>query len=191
MKRSNSIPSWAEWLAGGPGIALALSWGFAEGTLFFLLPDLLLSLVAIFRPRRALLHILAIVAGALLAGGVMFTWSMHSPGARTAVARVPFVSAAMFEHADRDFRRFGLWAASKGPLSGIPYKVYAVEAPVHSALWPFLLVSVPARLWRLLLVWAGFAATGMLLRRWQRLGLAPGLHAGFWILVYAVYWSKV
>jgi membrane protein YqaA with SNARE-associated domain len=196
----------ANWLTRRPGIALAFVWGFAEGTLFFILPDVPLSLAAMHRPRRALFHVAAIVAGAVLAGAVMFSWSSQgssargwsaqgwsarTPTARQVVARVPFVTPAMFERAESDYRQFGIWAASWGPVRGIPYKVYAVEAPEHSSLWPFLLVTIPARLWRLLVVWLGFAGTGMLLRKLSRASLAPALHALFWIVVYAIYWATV
>jgi len=174
-----------------PGTVLAFLWGFAEGTLFFILPDFFLSFVALFRPRRALLHIAAIVAGAVLGGAVMFTWSAHSPGGRSVVAHVPAVSSAMFERADRDFKRYGIWGAILGPLRGIPYKVYAVEAPAYSALGPFLLTTIPARLWRLVVVWLGFAGTGALLCKLGRAGLAPALHAVFWIVSYAIYWTTV
>jgi hypothetical protein len=191
-----TLPPWANWLTSRPGIALAFLWGFAEGTLFFILPDVPLSLTAMFRPRRALLHVAAIVAGAVLAGAVMFSWSAkrwsaHGPTARQVVAHVPLVTPAMFERAEDDYRQFGIWAASKGPTRGIPYKVYAVEAPEHSSLWPFLLVTIPARLWRLLVVWLGFAGTGMLLRKLGRASLAPALHALFWIVVYVIYWTTV
>ena len=174
-----------------PGTALALLWGFAEGTLFFILPDVLLSFTALFRPRRAIAHMAAIVAGAVLAGAVMFTWSSAGTSARHAVARVPLVSPAMFERAERDSLQRGLWGVSMGPVRGIPYKVYAVEAPAHFTLWPFLLATVPARLWRLLAVWMGFAAAGALLRKLGRTSLAPALHALFWIATYVIYWAKV
>lgn len=195
MESSNtsrdSVPASLAWMMRWPGTVLAFLWGFAEGTLFFILPDVPLSIVALFRPRRALLHMAAIVAGAVLAGAVMFTWSDHSPGARAAVAHVPAVSPAMFERVDRDFNQYGIWGASLGPLRGIPFKVYAVEAPAHSALWPFLLVTIPARLWRLMVVWLGFAGAGALLRKLGRGGLAPALHAVFWIVTYAIYWTTV
>lgn len=185
------MPTWANWMTRWQGTALALLWGFAEGTLFFILPDVPLSFVALFRPRRALLHMAAIVAGAVLAGAVMFTWSAHSPAAREAVARVPAVSQAMFEQAERDWSEYGAWGAALGPVRGIPYKVYAVEGPAHSAVWPFLLVTLPARLWRLVVVWLGFAAAGAMLRKLNRPSLAVALHAVFWIVTYAIYWAKV
>ncbi len=174
-----------------PGTVLAFVWGFAEGTLFFILPDVPLSFVALFRPRRALLYMAAIVAGAVLAGAVMFMWSIHGPGARAAVAHVPAVSPAMFERAERDLNRYGIWGASLGPVRGIPYKVYAVEAPAHSALWIFILVTIPARLWRLIVAWLGFAGAGAVFRKLGRPSLAPALHALFWIVTYAIYWTTV
>jgi hypothetical protein len=190
-KSHDSVPAALEWMTRWPGTVLALLWGFAEGTLFFILPDVPLSFVALFRPRRALLHMAAIVAGAVCAGAVMFTWSAHSPAAHAAVAHVPAVSSAMFERATRDFNQYGIWGASLGPVRGVPYKVYAVEAPSHLALTPFLLATIPARLWRLVAVWVGFAVTGAGLRKLGRAGLAPALHAAFWIVTYAIYWTTV
>jgi membrane protein YqaA with SNARE-associated domain len=186
-----NVPRWDNWFLRSPGVALAFLWGFAEGTLFFILPDVPLSLAAMLRPRRALIHLAAIVAGALLAGVVMFSWASRGPTARQAVSRVPLVTPAMFDRAESDYRHDGIWAVSRGPLRGIPYKVYAVEAPQHFSLCSFLLTTIPARLWRLLLVWLGFAGAGVLLRKLGRSSLAPLLHLSCWILVYVVYWAKV
>jgi hypothetical protein len=164
----DAVPTWANWLTRWPGITFAFLWGFAEGTLFFILPDVPFSLAAMFRPRRA-----------------------HGPAARRAVAQVPLVTPAMFERAESDYSQFGVWAGSRGPVRGIPYKVYAVEAPEHCSLWPFLLVTIPARMWRLLVVWLGFACAGMFLRKIGRASLAPALHATFWLVVYVAYWARV
>ena len=195
MKFPNTIPDpmprWAVWMTHWHGTILALAWGFAEGTLFFILPDVPLSFVALFRPRRALTHIAAIVAGAVLGGAFMFSWSARSTTARAAVEHVPAVSPAMFDNAEQDLNRYGIWGTSFGPVRGIPYKVYAVEAPAYSGLWMFLLVTIPARLWRLVAVWLGFAGAGGLLRKLGHASLAPALHALFWIVTYAIYWARV
>ena len=185
------IPVWAQWMTHRPGIALAFLWGFAESTLFFILPDVLLSFVAMFRPRRAFAHLIATLMGAVLGGSVMYIWAMHGGGARHAVARVPAVSPVMFERAKQDWIRHGAWGMSLGPIRGIPYKVYAIEAPIQSTLLDFVLFTVPARLWRFLVVWLGFAGTGLLLRKLGRTTLAPALHAAFWIVTYAIYWTTV
>jgi len=182
---------WQLWLATTPGIALAGLWGFAEATLFFILPDVPLSLAAVYRPRRSLIHLAAIVCGSLLGGALMFAWSAHSPAARHAVADVPFVPAAMFDRAENDYQKLGPWAAAVGPLRGIPYKIYAVEAPEHLTLPIFLLITIPARTWRLLAVWLIFSSAGILLRKMRLSALTPTLHACVWITVYVIYWTKI
>jgi len=191
LKSPQLEPSWANWLTRWPGVVLAFFWGFAEGTLFFILPDVPLSLAALYRPRRALLHLAAIVAGALLAGALMFSWAARSPAARHAVAHVPLVRPAMFQRAADDYRELGPSAVSLGPARGIPYKVYAVLAPEHVSLRSFLIVTIPARAWRLLAVWLLFAVAGVFLRRLRRATLLPAIHGFFWIVVYVVYWIKV
>jgi len=184
-------PRWASWLTGKPGIVMAFFWGFAESTLFFILPDVPLSLAAMFRPRRALMQVAAIVAGAVLGGALMFSWSVRGLAARNAVGKVPLVTPAMFVRAEKDYRDFGAWAVAMGPVRGIPYKVYAVEAPEHGGWFSFLLITIPARAWRLFAVWMGFAGVGMILRRVGRGSLKPVIHGLFWIVVYVVYWTKV
>jgi len=191
MSTRDDPSRFSDWLFRGPDIVLAVLWGFAEGTVFFILPDVLLSWAALLRPRRALLHIVAIVAGAVVAGALMFTWSERSETAKKAVDRVPAVTPLMFIRAGQDFREHGMWGTALGPVRGIPYKVYAVEAPAHCSLWLFLLVTIPARLWRLVAVWAGFAGAGAILRRLGRTSVEPVLHAAFWIVTYAIYWSSV
>jgi membrane protein YqaA with SNARE-associated domain len=179
----DSMPRWAQWTLLGTGTALAFLWGFAEGTLFFILPDVMLSFVALYRPRRALWHMLAMLTGAVLGGSVMYVWATHGQEARHAVAGVPAVSPEMFERAERDWERYGLSGMSLGPVRGIPYKVYAVEAPAKSTLLDFALLSIPARLWRFVVVWLGFAGAGLLLRKMRRASLAPLLHAVYWTTV--------
>lgn len=189
--RHDAVPAWSVWLTRWPGSAIAFLWGFAEGTLFFILPDVPLSLAALYRPRRALVQVIAIICGAVLAGAVMFFWASHSPSARLAVAHVPLVRSAMFQRSEADYARFGIWAVSLGPIRGIPYKVYAIEAPGHCSLGTFMLVTIPARMMRLLVVWAAFAAAGLALRAFRCRSVAPVLHVLVWIVVYAVYWAKV
>jgi len=150
-------PPWVARLLGRPGIGGSFAWGLAEGTLFFVVPDVLISLAALFSPRRASLHMVAAILGSVLAGAILFQWARSSEAtARTWIAGVPFVSGEMFEQVDRDYRALGAAALFKGPAYGIPYKIYAVEAPKHISLSALLLVTIPARLERLLLAWLFF-----------------------------------
>lgn len=189
-----SEPAWTQRLLGRPGLWLAFLWGLAEGTLFFVVPDVLLTLAAMLRPRRALAHAGAAVAGALLAGALMFGWASAMPdSARAAVDAVPFVSTDMFATVEQDFEAEGLWALFKGPRLGIPYKVYAVLAPGRIPLATFLLATAPARFERFFLTWAGFAVLGLLMKKTKlaRPRALAAVHAALWASFYTYYWSVI
>lgn len=188
---SDLFPRPTRWLEGYQGAVLAFLWGFGEATVFFILPDVLLSFVAIFRPRRSLLHCGAILAGAVLGGALIFVWAGRSSQARDMVAKVPAVTPSMFTRATGDLQDYGAKGTCLGPVRGIPYKVYAVEAPGYTSFASFVLWTIPARSWRFVAVWLGFSGAGMVLRRMRRGALAPALHALFWIVTYAIYWSHV
>ncbi len=185
-------PPWRDRLLGTPGLVIALIWGFAEGSLFFIVPDVLLCLTALFSLWRALTQTLMTVVGSLLAGCLLFAWASHdAPAAQRTVQAVPFVTPAMADQVVRDLDQHGARALLLGPFSGIPYKVYAVNAPGRVALPSFLVVTVPARLERLVGGVLLFAAIGWGLRRRgivvERWGVA--LHAGYWSVVYLLYWG--
>jgi membrane protein YqaA with SNARE-associated domain len=181
-------------LAGRGGIALAGAWGFAEGTLFFIVPDVLISLAALCAGRHALRHVAAAVAGAVLAGGLMFAWATADyPAASAAVSHVPFVRERMFAQADEGLEKEGALALVRGAFTGVPYKIYAVEAPGRMPAATFLLATVPARAARFLLVWAVFAVLGSWIRRQKpgRWSLLAWVHAACWVPFYLVYWSAI
>jgi len=185
---------WANRLTGMPGVALAFLWGFAEGTLFFVVPDVVISLAALLKPRRVWRHILAAIAGSMIAGMLLFNWSSNDPqGAHQAVERVPFVTAGMFSHVQAGYQRHGLGALLLGPLTGTPYKIYAVEAPQFLSRAAFLWGTVPARGERFLLVWGACALLGNLLRRAGKGSVSQLalLHGSFWVLLYAFYWGMI
>jgi membrane protein YqaA with SNARE-associated domain len=131
-------------------------WGFAEATLFFLVPDVLLSAIALRRPRLAWIACLVAVAGALPGGALMDRWGERdAPAARRALDRLPAISTAMIERVGRELEVSGAAALFVGPTRGTPYKIYAVESGARAMpLGRFLAVSVPARLLRFALVTA-------------------------------------
>lgn len=182
------------WLLSPSGLRTAAAWGFAEATLFFIMPDIILTATALFSVRQSLRQMAAAVVGALAGGALMYGMAVHDPAsAKTLVQGVPFVRHRMFETVERDFQTAGIWAPCKGPTSGVPYKVYAVEAPRYTGWFSFLLLSIPARLERLVVTWAIFASLGAFLRRniqSHPLG-AMGFHALYWIAIYTYYWSVI
>ena len=171
-----------------------LLWGLAEATLFFVVPDVLLTFVALYAPRRSVKLMAFILGGALAGGTVMFYLGAKSPeSAGSAVRRVPFVSAAMFEKTHRGFEHDGIWTLAKAAGNGIPYKVYCVQASRYGNWGAFIVVSVLARLERFAPFWLAASLLGMVFReRIQRKPLLPALaHISLWILGYAWYWSKI
>jgi membrane protein YqaA with SNARE-associated domain len=190
---AQSVPRLA-FLAGPRGILLSFFWGLAEGTLFFVVPDVFLSLIAVISPRRVWRHILSAVFGAVCAGALMYSWAARNPTeARALVAKVPFIPGRMFGQVRSGYERHGIAAIFLGPLSGIPYKIYAIEAPSHLGFWGFLAATAPARAWRFTLVCLfSAAAAHYLQRKWHKdVRQLLAIHGFAWILFYAFYWSRI
>lgn len=170
---------------------VALAWGFAEATLFFIVPDIWIGLLALCDWRAGLRAAAWAVAGAVLGGAVMY-----GVGARTAPERsaalleaVPAVSPAMVARVEDEMRDGGPASMLLGPLRGTPYKLYVRAAGVaDESLLATLLWTVPARAGRFLLVALVTALCGMAVRRfsddWRWL-VWPYLVA--WAIFYAVY----
>lgn len=170
----------------------AALWGFAEATLFFLVPDIWLTALAVRRGLKpALLASLSALAGALLGGLAMYAWGTHDPeSARAVLARVPAIDAAMIADVGDRLRKDGLMAIFLGPLFGIPYKIFAVEAAATGVgLAAFLAVSIPARLVRFLLLSGISWAISTALAGCAGLPFRTGLLAGGWIVFYIAYFT--
>lgn len=177
-----------------PPIWISFGWGLLEATVFFLIPDIVLSWAALAGARCGIKSLVAILAGSLLGGAVMFQWATFAPEAsRAMVERVPFVRASMFEKVQADYASHGLPAMLRGPNSGIPYKVYAVLAPRIGGMPTFLLLSIPARLERIALSWLGFTIIGWLFRRPinSHKVLTTVAFLVFWSGIYAIYWNRI
>ena len=138
---------------------IATFWGFAEATLFFIVPDVYLSLVAIRDTKAGLVGCLFAVGGALLGGAVMYMWgSLDVLGAQAALNVIPEIDAQLIAEVRASLTESGLAAVFEGPLLGTPYKIYAVESGgLKLGMLPFLLISVPARALRFVLI-TGLAA---------------------------------
>jgi membrane protein YqaA with SNARE-associated domain len=181
-------------MLGRPGLIVAFLWGLAEATFFFIIPDVFLSFVAVFDWRATWKHIVAALAGALLGGALLFHWSQADPGAaHAAAARVPFITPGMFAEVNSGLDKMGLLAVLTGSVSGIPYKLYAVEAPRISTQLAFLLATPPARAVRFTLVWMIFGVAAGWLRKRYALSTRKlaCIHAAVWIVSYTFYWGRI
>jgi len=180
-------------VSGRAANAVACAWGFAEATLFFIVPDVWLTFVALRGLRKALVAAAWAIGGAL-AGGVVMLWlGSHAPGsAADLLDAVPGISPALVARVHAEVEAHGLVAALLGPIGGIPYKIYAVDWGTRQGGWPaFVLVSVPARGARFFLLPALVAG----IQRWiapltrGRLAVEAALVAVSWLAFYTFYFA--
>jgi len=184
-------PAKAIFRSGGKSqMLLAALWGLAEATLFFIVPDIWLTLLAVrqgFRP--ALTACVFALAGALLGGIVMYVWGVFDAhSARAVLDHVPAVSPAMIAEIQTSLRADGVGAVLFGPLKGFPYKVYAVEAGA-GGISPiaFLAISVPARLFRFVILVGIASAASHLLRQNVSIRVRIGILLVAWAAFYSWY----
>jgi len=170
----------------------ALVWGVAEATLFFFVPDVLLSYIGLKRGVKDAARASLIAAiGAALGGVLMYLWSAADPAAaRAAVLAVPAISEAMVARAADAAAGNWFTATFLGPLTSTPFKVYAILAPHAGAGVPmFALAGIIARLPRFLIVSIGVALIGRALTPRVSPRVQTWLLAGAWLLFYAAFFA--
>lgn len=177
---------------------VAVAWGAAEATVFFLVPDVWLSRVALTSPRRAFVACGTAVAGALAGGAATYVWArrVDPEASRAALRRIPAISGEMVDRCLAEVEESGNRVLLTGPAKGVPYKLYAWAAGVAGTSLPgFLAWSVPGRVPRFVAV---TALTALLQEQAERrLGteltqrLAPASHALAWIAFYSWYLNAV
>ena len=176
------------WLAVYAG---AVIWGAAESTLFFVVPDVLITWVALRSRRHALACCALALAGALAGGAVMYHWGRVDPGGvHAALLHVPAIDAQLIDIARRVLQAHPAVALIGGAFNGVPYKLFAAQAPQAGvSLATLLLLTLPARGLRFVLLALLSNAAASWLR--QRTGprVVAGLWLAAWVVEYAFYWS--
>jgi membrane protein YqaA with SNARE-associated domain len=174
-------------------MVVAALWGFAESTLFFIVPDVWLTFVAMFSASLAFRACGAVTLGALVGGTVMRRWGRGNPqAARHAIGVVPGISPRMIERVERDLRQQGLRAMLLGPLRGVPYKIYAVAAGgLRYDRLQFVLFSVPARVPRLILLTAAACGLNGLARGHLSTGARCAILGVIWGVFYVWYFRAM
>jgi membrane protein DedA with SNARE-associated domain len=175
-------------------LVVALLWGLAEGTLFFIVPDVHLALVALVHWRKGLLATLAAVAGAMIGGAIMYALAANNGAAMTQLlVLVPLISPRIVNSVAAQVQASGLGAMVSFPLLA-PYKVYAVQAGrQHLPFLRFLLITIPSRLGRILPVTLAGAVLGTAFKKFiqRHTALVVGAYALVWVGVYVSYYLHV
>ena len=172
---------------------VAAVWGLAEATLFFFVPDIWLSISGRKKLRVGLTACHYCLAGALIGGCVLYVWGHYDlSGARSMVEKVPAVSPVMIDRVNEDLAHHGVWSVFLGPITGTPYKVYAAQAAAAGVgLWLFLLISIPARLLRFVLVTVTCHYVMKFTGCSGRDKLSLFLIIVFWIIFYIFYFTAI
>lgn len=168
-------------------LIIGFVWGFAEGTAFFVVPDVYLGLVALFHWKRGLWAMVAAIVGAMVGGSVMYSLAMRDISTiNLFLERIPLINAEMISDIANKMQMDGLITMVNGPLRGIPYKIYAVQAGGQALPYlPFLIFTILARLERLLPVTLLAGALG---KRFQKF---IEQHASFVVVIYIVIWGII
>lgn len=177
-----------------PARLAAALWAFAEATLFFVVPDVLLSLLAVARGwRLAAQATLWAIGGALLGGLAMYAWgAQDQAGALALVERLPAISPEMIAQVRISLAEQGLWPLFQAGVTGVPYKIFAASAPgAGIALAPFLLASGAARAGRFLLTVLLAVLVDRLLARLAGRRARLWIFGGFWVVFYILFWTLV
>ncbi|GAB4538471.1 MAG: hypothetical protein Tsb0019_39390 [Roseibium sp.] len=173
--------------------ALAALWGFAEATLFFIVPDVLLTGLALRSVRKALAAAMIAAVSATLGGALVRICAETFPGTTRAVLLlVPGVSQATFAEVRRLLDTGLFEGMVAGAFTGVPYKIFAAEAGFSgTGPWIFALVSPLARLPRFavmcLVAWGLSKWIGGRLPDRSKLAIALGL----WAVFYVFYFNTV
>ena len=172
--------------------AIAAFWGFAEATLFFIVPDVWLSFVALKKGfRSALWAVCCAVLGAIAGGALIYTASIWNLEATvSAIDAVPAISPGVISEVRSSLQQEPLWAMIEGSLTGVPYKIFASQAAVNGIeLTIFALATIPARAFRFIIVVALTVLVARLLLAKASDRRKTGILAGCWVVFYGFYFT--
>jgi membrane protein YqaA with SNARE-associated domain len=186
--------SFDRFLASRAALWSAFAWGIAEASFFFIVPDVLLTLIACRAFKPALKATIAALAGALAGGVLMYAFGLRSPDdARAFLDYVPAINSNLIKRVARQINEHGLIAVMIGPLKGIPYKIYAVEWGAQDrSLIGFFLISIPARYIRFFLAAVVARLIARLIEPFthRRVSIEILILAVIWIAFYGFYFLR-
>jgi len=171
----------------------AFGWGLVEATVFFIVPDVLLTAIGCRSIRASLKATGLAILGALLGGLIMYLSAGVSPEtSQTVLTHVPAIHPRLIEDVRSQLSERGLMAVLFGPTEGVPYKIYAVEWGVrHGNLPLFLLISIPARGIRFLFSILLAGGISRMIAPWTKRCAQTEMTilALFWVVFYAFYFA--
>ncbi|QFT31291.1 hypothetical protein FIV00_12435 [Labrenzia sp. THAF82] len=171
----------------------AAIWGFTEATLFFIVPDVLLSSLALTSLKKALLACIWASLAAALGGITIWLMISNYPQETKALLLwVPGISQTTFNKVGQLLSNGTYSGMVVGAFTGVPYKIFAAEAG-STNLNPvlFLLLSPLARLPRFAVIVLVTWSLSRLTRGHMSNAAMLALCLTLWILFYVFYFAMV
>ncbi len=158
-------------------------WGFAEGVLFFIVPDVYISLATLFSLGAGAIAWAWSIIGSLAAVTLIYVNMRLGFDYVGLLDAVPGISPGMVARVTRQLSTGGLPFTPLLVLGGVPFKVYSGVA--FSLGMPFLAVMLWTVFARVVRIAPTFVITGAL-----RLVLARRIdrNAVTWVVLLAVFW---
>lgn len=168
---------------------IVAGWSAAEAAIFVLVADIPISWIAVKSGTKAGMLAAIVAAFASIAGTLaVLLWASHHPAAATAaMTALPGIDSALVAEAADRFHH-GWLAVLGGAFSGIPFKLFALEASQHAAIG-FLLLAPLLRLPRFLAVAIFAGSISRLLEKRLNVRQRLLLLSALWVLFYSVYFA--
>jgi membrane protein YqaA with SNARE-associated domain len=180
------------WAVFSPNVGVwgAFLWSFFEATVFFIIPDVWLSLCGLGGPRVIVKCLAASIAGSMCGAAVL--WWL--PSLAKFWPALPGYYPLMAEVAAENLHKAGAAGIVMGPSSGIPYRVYIQKAHEMGLDWFALMAQTPvARLSRIALApiaaWLLFLFAHKLLKKPPGRKFWIGAILTYWVGIYVWYWG--
>lgn len=172
-------------------IAIAFFWGLSEATFFFIVPDVFFAFTALFIPTLGLIHGIVTIFGSMVGGIIMYKLASIYPLAlQNFLNQIPGINEHMITQVYTNFNTMGLKALFIAPLSGVPYKIYGVEAAIAKIDFAqFILMTFPSRLIRILAVSLIASGVGKIFQKniEQHTKRWVVFYITLWIIIYVLY----
>ncbi|HEX9179020.1 MAG TPA: hypothetical protein VF859_01395 [Burkholderiales bacterium] len=174
---------------------IGFGWGFAEGLVFFIVPDVFISFATLFSLRAGVAAWIASIAGSLVAVVVLYALILKVGLDYLGFLDIlPGISTQLVAAVSQEVGAQGLPYTPLFMLSGVPLKVWAGSAIANGVpLGAVLLWTIFARLVRIAPTVLGFSLAR---RLWPKrpedhpVGWTAAAGA-FWLVFYAFYFVRM
>ena len=177
--------AWQHFSDSRAAVVLIFAWAAAEATVFPILADFLLAALLLVSVTRRWMLLGACIAGMALGGIVTVLVARLWPGFAVDLLRdLPLITESHVAGAERRLTEHGAAGFLVQPVSGIPFKAWAVVAGRQElSAWLVIALFIVARAARMTLIGALAHLLGGRLRRWLRDWFAPLV--GAYVVLFA------